>query len=1104
MVQWSWKSDNGWVAYDHALNTKIEAEYKKGQKRVKVDDERFVDVTHMLQRRYDDETKRREVKREEPPAGTDNDSSEEEEEEEAEADNDDDDDDDDDVGRWYWQQDDSSWVEYDRQKASEIEDAFAAGKRRVRIDSERFIDLPNLLQRRFDDESKRRLVKREGPKPAARLPPPTATATAALGGASLLSSLMVSAPFGSATTAPATTSASTSSSTIPAPTGSTTKAAAAASTSAPPPAKASLFAAAAAGPSFGVSTPVAIPALSPAAQWQMQLATIAPPLATTTTASSASSKSASSSFTPYAKASSEDEEEDDEDDEDEDEDEDDGGRELVGEARVEYAASGRSGCRVCRQKIDMDDLRVARMVQSQKFDGKIPEWHHYDCFFSTYKVIDIGYVSGASKVRWEDQEKLRKQIEADQPRAKAKSKSELKKEDALRDENEALWAIKDKLRAALDVGQLKYMLEHNKQDSKGGEAKLLDRCAEGMLFGALPPCPSCDEGQLVCVRGVEYKCTGYASAWGRCLFTGTASDVQRLPWKVPSGLKDASTYLNKWKFKPRKPVEREKVDLPVLEIPQAAEKKRKRDEDSDDDDDDSDNDAAAKKKKQQLESGVQKFKVKGKSAVHPDSGLDDDGHIYQSDSGTVYNVMLNLADITSGLNSYYALQLIELDTKKTWYVYRKWGRVGTTIGGDKKEKFSSIDSAKAAFVKIYEEKTENSWAHRDQFVKKPGKFYPIEIDYSGDDTDELAIKQKAQELRRNKSKLDKRIQDLVGLIFDIKAMQDTLLELEIDVNKMPLGKLSKRNIQQGYEVLTEIQGILKKGDPSNLAIKTRLTECANRFYTIIPHAYGNHQPPLIATEEQLREKTDMLEALLDMEIAASLLKDGSGGETLDPIEQNYRKLKTNMVPVDTDDSDWDMVSKYVTQTHCPTHTAYWLELVDLFRIEREGEFDNFIPFSDLPNRMLLWHGSRLTNYAGILSQGLRIAPPEAPVTGYMFGKGVYFADMSSKSANYCYPNREKTTGLMLLSEVALGNVYELTQAEYMDKAPQGFDSTKGCGKTAPDPRQSVTTPDGVLVPLGTPANTGVSPTSLLYNEFIVYNTGQINLKYLLRVKFHYY
>ena len=39
--------------------------------------------------------------------------------------------------------------------------------------------------------------------------------------------------------------------------------------------------------------------------------------------------------------------------------------------------------------------------------------------------------------------------------------------------------------------------------------------------------------------------------------------------------------------------------------------------------------------------------------------------------------------------------------------------------------------------------------------------------------------------------------------------------------------------------------------------------------------------------------------------------------------------------------------------------------------------------SDGSFRMLLWHGSRLTNWVGILSQGLRIAPPEAPVTGYM-------------------------------------------------------------------------------------------------------------------------
>lgn len=40
---------------------------------------------------------------------------------------------------------------------------------------------------------------------------------------------------------------------------------------------------------------------------------------------------------------------------------------------------------------------------------------------------------------------------------------------------------------------------------------------------------------------------------------------------------------------------------------------------------------------------------------------------------------------------------------------------------------------------------------------------------------------------------------------------------------------------------------------------------------------------------------------------------------------------------------------------------------------------------------------------GILKQGLRIAPPEAPVTGYMFGKGVYFADVRTFSFFHNYP-----------------------------------------------------------------------------------------------------
>lgn len=40
----------------------------------------------------------------------------------------------------------------------------------------------------------------------------------------------------------------------------------------------------------------------------------------------------------------------------------------------------------------------------------------------------------------------------------------------------------------------------------------------------------------------------------------------------------------------------------------------------------------------------------------------------------------------------------------------------------------------------------------------------------------------------------------------------------------------------------------------------------------------------------------------------------------------------------------------------------------------------------------------------------------------MFGKGIYFADMVSKSANYCATAPANPKGLMLLCDVALGNV----------------------------------------------------------------------------------
>jgi len=242
---------------------------------------------------------------------------------------------------------------------------------------------------------------------------------------------------------------------------------------------------------------------------------------------------------------------------------------------------------------------------------------------------------------------------------------------------------------------------------------------------------------------------------------------------------------------------------------------------------------------------------------------------------------------------------------------------------------------------------------------------------------------------------------------------------------------------------------------------------------------------------------------MELQLASKVMSDADSLHShLNPIDKNYMSLHATLEALERNSSEFDIVQTYLTNTHASTHSNYTLDLLDVFKLSREGEDKRFESWANNSNRQLLWHGSRLTNWIGIVSQGLRIAPPEAPVTGYMFGKGVYFANMVSKSANYCFTSRDSPIGILLLAEVALGTPYELTGAMYMDKAPDGCHSTKGCGGTAPDVNNYAKLPDGCAVPSGKPVKRSTGG-GLLYDEYIVYDVSQVRMRYLLKVQFNY-
>ena len=60
-----------------------------------------------------------------------------------------------------------------------------------------------------------------------------------------------------------------------------------------------------------------------------------------------------------------------------------------------------------------------------------------------------------------------------------------------------------------------------------------------------------------------------------------------------------------------------------------------------------------------------------------------------------------------------------------------------------------------------------------------------------------------------------------------------------------------------------------------------------------------------------------------------------------------------------------MVVEYITKTHAKTHKFLVAEMIDILKVSRHGENDKFK--EEIGNRMLLWHGTRLSNWVGILS-----------------------------------------------------------------------------------------------------------------------------------------
>ncbi|KAK2857977.1 hypothetical protein Q7C36_005896 [Tachysurus vachellii] len=459
-----------------------------------------------------------------------------------------------------------------------------------------------------------------------------------------------------------------------------------------------------------------------------------------------------------------------------------------------------------------------------------------------------------------------------------------------------------------------------------------------------------------------------------------------------------------------------------------------------------------------------------------------------------FDCMLNQTNIGNNNNKFYVIQVLLSGGK--YYCWTRWGRVGEA-GQNSLAGPSAVDAATKNFEKKFKDKTKNNWSDRDNFVSHTGKYTLIEVD--GDQDAEVQVDAVSNRPVAAKNILpctvDSATQRLIKFIFDNDMFKEAMERMNLDIKKMPLGKLSKQQIAKGFEALEAIEEAIKK--KSN---KNKLTELTSKFFTIIPHNFGRSRPPVIEDDDILQKKKEMLLVLADIEVAQSLKAESEKAKeemvetVLHPIDQDYQSLKCNLTLLDKKSNEFTVIEKYLSAT------GERLKIVDVWQVDRDDEAERFRDNDALENRKLLWHGTNVAVVAAILKSGLRIMPH----SGGRVGRGIYFASENAKSASYVRPS--KNIGIMFLNEVALGKEYTITTDDSsLRNAPIGYDSVVARGRQEPDPSKDVLLKlDGkdVAVPQGKAiTQPQYKDSSFSNSEYLIYKENQCRIRYLLELCF---
>jgi len=112
----------------------------------------------------------------------------------------------------------------------------------------------------------------------------------------------------------------------------------------------------------------------------------------------------------------------------------------------------------------------------------------------------------------------------------------------------------------------------------------------------------------------------------------------------------------------------------------------------------------------------------------------------------------------------------------------------------------------------------------------------------------------------------------------------------------------------------------------------------------------------------------MLQSLIDIEMASKILLGAHGKkEEYNPLEYCLLATGTEMVYLKPEEPEFKLISQYVANT---TTNHRGPKIVRIVKVAREQDSKKFK--SDIESKRLLFHGSKVSNFLSLLSQGMKV------------------------------------------------------------------------------------------------------------------------------------